>query len=58
MLKYQVIDKQPKFYLSMKHLPYQLDQLFQFIKFYYIKPKVNTHSYRDSDMMEHSRLLN
>lgn len=52
MLKYQVIDKQPKFYLSMKHLPYQLDQLFQFIKFYYIKPKVNTHSYRDSDIYD------
>ena len=58
MLKYQVIYNQSKFHLGLKYLPYKLDQLFQFIKFYYIKPKVNTYSYSDSDMMEYSHLLN
>lgn len=58
MLKYQVIYNQSKFHLSSKHLPYKLDQLFQFIKFYYIKPKANAYSYSNWDMMEYSHLLN
>lgn len=58
MLKYQVVDQQPKFHLSMKYLPQKLDQPFQFIEFCYIKPKVNTYSYGNSDMMEHGHLLN
>lgn len=57
MSKYQVVDKQPKFHLNMKDLPHQLDQPVRCIKLYYVKPKVNTYSYRDSDMMDHSCLL-
>ena len=41
----------------MKYLPHKLDQPFPCTKFYYVKAKANTYSDRDSDMTEHSRLL-